>query len=57
MKAQALGLALIIVGHGWIPRAWGRRGFVFLQPLRSFLSHLFGLPLLSRALFLSFGER
>jgi hypothetical protein len=56
VEAQALWLAIIIVGYYWVPRPSGL-GIVFLQFLFSFLSRFVGLSLLSRALFLSFCER
>jgi len=56
MKAQALGLALIVIGDDRIPRAGRSCGFVFLQLLFSFLSRFFLLPLLPRAFFLPFCE-
>jgi hypothetical protein len=57
VEAQAHWLALIVVGHDRIPLACGSRGFVFMQPLFSFLPRLLSLPLLSRAFFLPFSKR
>jgi hypothetical protein len=56
VEAQALRLAVIVVGDDRLPRAGIRRGLVFLQSLCGFLARFFSLPFLSRTFFLAFCE-